>query len=249
MPLDAPLIVLAMIAARVAGLATCAPGWGTPGLEARLRLALIALVTLVLAPAVGPTVQAPATTTALGLALVVEAGLGASLGFGLALVVASARQAGEMIGLQAGLTPAAVMDPDAGEGLTPIGHLYGLIALGAFLALDGPLQLVLGLLGSYRAFPAGSGLELLSEATVTAAFVRVGLALAATLQAAAPVALALLTASVAMGLVARLGGSSPLGGLAWPARAALAIVLVGLGLTMLAAWAGRTWLAAMSGGP
>jgi flagellar biosynthetic protein FliR len=246
MLVDAYMMTLAMIAARVAGLATCAPGWGTPGLEVRPRLALIVLVTLVLAPAVGPMVHVPATTTAFGLALVVELGLGAALGFGLALVVASARQAGEMIGLQAGLTPAAVMDPDAGDGLTPIGHLYGLIALGAFLALDGPLQLVVGLLGSYRALPAGSGLELLSEATVTAAFGRVGLALAATLQAAAPVALALLTASVALGLVARLGGASPLGGLAWPARAALAIVLVGLGLATLAAWASRMWIMNLS---
>ena len=60
-----------------------------------------------------------------------------------------------MVGCQAGLSPAALFDPEAGDGMTPLGHLYGLVALGVFLALDGPTQLVVALAESYRWIPAG----------------------------------------------------------------------------------------------
>ena len=79
----------------------------------------------------------------MGRACLVEGLGGAALGWSAALIVAGARQAGELVGLQAGLSPAALLDPEAAEELTPLGHLYGLVALAVFLALDGPLAPIL----------------------------------------------------------------------------------------------------------
>src|SRR5205823_4880255 len=79
----------------------------------------------------------------------------AALGLSAALVVAGARQAGELVGAQAGFAPAALFDPEAGDEMTALGHLYGLVALGVFLALDGPLALVRALVESYRVIPPG----------------------------------------------------------------------------------------------
>ena len=51
----------------------------------------------------------------------VEVLVGAALGWSAALIVAGARQAGEVVGRQAGLSAAALFDPEAGDELTPAG--------------------------------------------------------------------------------------------------------------------------------
>ena len=56
---------------------------------------------------------------------------------------------------QAGLSTTTLFDPESGEELTPLGRLYGLVAMAAFLSLGGPLALVRALADSYAAIPAG----------------------------------------------------------------------------------------------
>lgn len=230
---------LALVLARVLGLAWTAPVLGTPGLDARVRLGLAALLTLILLPAVGPAVAAPVGWSALLRTGLIEGLIGAALGWSASLVIAGARQAGEVVGAQAGLSPAALLDPDASDELTPLGHLYGLIALATFLALDGPLTLVRSLIESYRVLPVGG--SVLSAETASLAFGRVGEALALALRAAAPAALALALAGVALGLLGRAAPSLPLMTLALPARAAVGLALVFLGLLTLAATLSSAW--------
>src|SRR4051812_14385004 len=193
--------VSALVLARVLGLAWTAPTLATPGLDGRFRLALAVLLGATLLPIVGPSLAAPDGWAALGRACLVEGLVGAALGWTAALVVAGARQAGEIVGMQAGLSPAALLDPDAGDELTPLGHLYGLVALAVFLALDGPLVLVRALVESYRVLPLGA--TILSGETARQAFGRVGAALELALGAAAPTALAVALAGVALGLLGR----------------------------------------------
>ena len=138
------------------------------------------------------------------------------------LVVAAARLAGEVVGFQAGLSPAALLDPDAGAGMTPTGHLYGLIALATFVALDGPLRLLGALAESYRAWPPGA-VGLSAEAVVRA-FGQVDLMLELALRAAAPAGLALALAGAALGFLGRAARRSrrwrsrfrPASASAWP---------------------------------
>jgi flagellar biosynthesis protein FliR len=230
---------LALVLARVTGLAWTAPTWAVPGLEGRFRLVLALLLGAVILPLVGPSLAAPDGWAAVGRACVAEGLVGAGLGWSAALVVAGARQAGEIVGMQAGLSPAALLDPEAGDGLTPMGHLYGLIALAVFLALDGPLALVRALVESYRVMPAGE--VVLSVATAQQAFGRVGGALELAVRAAAPTALALAMAGVALGLLGRAAPSLPLVALSLPVRFGLGLVLVVLGLAALAATLAAAW--------
>jgi flagellar biosynthesis protein FliR len=137
------------------------------------------------------------------------------------------------------LSPAALLDPEAAEELTPLGHLYGLVALAVFLALDGPLALVDGLIESYRVLPVG-GLTL-SDETARQAFGRLGAALELVLQAAAPTALALALAGVALGLLGRAAPSLPLVAISLPIRFAFGLALVVLGLAVLAATLAAAW--------
>jgi flagellar biosynthetic protein FliR len=235
--------VWTLVLARVLGLAWTAPAFTTPGLDARFRLALAALLCGVVLPVVGPSLgaaaPAPAGWAAAGRACLIEGLVGAALGWSAGLIVAGARQAGELVGLQAGLSPAALLDPEAAEELTPLGHLYGLVALAVFLALDGPLALVTGLVESYRVLPVG-GL-VLSDETARQAFGRVGAALELVLRAAAPAALALALAGVALGLLGRAAPSLPLVALSLPVRFALGLALVVLGLAALVATLAAAW--------
>lgn len=233
----------ALILGRVTGACWTAPALAAPGLGARIRLLLAVLLTAVLAPALAPELDAPADAIGLARATLAEAFTGAVLGWSAALVVAGARQAGELVGAQAGLAPAALFDPEAGDDLTPLGHLYGLIALAAFLALDGPLRLVQTLAESYRVLPAG-GLSL-SEETARLIFGRVGEALELALRAAAPPALALALAGVALGLLGRAAPSLPLLALSLPVRTLLGLALVVVGLVALGALLSSAWSATL----
>jgi flagellar biosynthetic protein FliR len=236
-----------LVLARTLGLVATAPTLAAPGLEPRFRLLLAVALAVLIAPVVGPSMAMQTNASAIALACLGEAVVGAALGWAAGLVIAGARQAGEVVGAQAGLSTAALFDPDAGDGVTPMGHLYGLIALGVFLALDGPLMLVRALVESYEVMPAG-GLGM-SREMADVAFGHVGRALALAVRASAPVAIALTLAGVALGLVARAAPSLPMATMALPVRYALGLVLAVLGAAALAGTLAAAWRAwPMSGG-
>jgi len=239
----ARLVVLAgpwlMVLARALGLAWTAPVLATPGWGGRARLILAGTLAALVAPVVAADLTAPPTAWVLAGACLAELAIGAGLGWAGALVIAGARQAGEVVGGQSGLSPAALFDPEAGDGLTPLGHLYGLVALGVFLALDGPPQLVGALAESYRVVPAGGAPP--SAEVANWAFERVGRALALTLRASAPPALALTIAGLALGLLGRAAPSLQLLSLSLPARTLVGLALAALGLVTLAATLGSAW--------
>lgn len=228
-----------LVFARVAGLAWVAPAFSTEALGWRIRLGLCVALAAALAPVVGSAIEPPAGIPALGRACLMEALAGAALGWVAALVVAGARQAGEVVGLQAGLSPAALIDPEASEEMNALGHLYGLLALGVFLALDGPLSLLGALADSYRVMPAGR-LALTGE-TASWAFGQVGEALALALRLAAPCALALVLAGLALGLLSRATPGVQFASFSLPGRSVIGLVLVLLGLASLVFTLSGAW--------
>lgn len=237
----------ALVLARVTGLCWTAPALATAGLGGRGRFVLTVALTGLIAPVIGGGLAPVSDAWALGSVCVVELAIGAGLGWAGSLVIAGARQAGEIVGAQAGLSPAALFDPEAGDGMTALGHLYGLVALGVFLALDGPTQLVVALAEGYRAVPAGGGAAPSAE-LVAWAFERVARALELTLRASAPPALALTLAGLALGLLGRASPSLQLVSLSLPARTLIGLALAGLGLVALVATLGAAWGAAFPWG-
>ena len=237
-----------LVFARTLGLVWTAPALASPGLGARMRLILAVILTALLVPVVGPDLPPIATPLSLIPATLIELFIGAGLGWSASLVIAGARQAGEIVGLQAGLSPAALFDPEAGGEMTALGHLYGLVALAVFLRLDGPLELTRALAESFRAIPAG-GVGF-SATTATRVCGQIGWALTLALRAAAPAAVALAMAGIALGLLGRAAPSFALVTLALPARVLLGLVLVLVGLTTLVATLTTAWLGTFPwGGP
>jgi flagellar biosynthetic protein FliR len=235
-----------LVLARVLGLCWTAPGIATPGLDGRSRILLAGFLTALIAPVIGRDLMVPTSPWALAAWCLFELAIGAGLGWSASLVIAGARQAGEIVGVQAGLSPAALFDPELGDGLTPLGHLYGLMALGVFLVLEGPTQLVTALAESYRVIPPGGSSP--SPEVATWAFGQVGLALQLALRIAAPPTMALTLAGLALGLLGRTAPSLQLVSLSLPVRTILGLALATLGLLTLAATLGQAWLSVLSGG-
>ncbi|WP_165231999.1 flagellar biosynthetic protein FliR [Aquisphaera insulae] len=233
-----------LIVARVAGLCATAPLTAISGVDVRFKLLLAVMLGVVLIPVLEPTIGPTPTGPALAWAAILEAVFGALLGLSAGLIVAGARQAGDLVAAQAGLSAATLFNPETGEESSALGHLYGLIALGVFLGMQGPLVLVAAVAESYRVVPAGG--FLLDAASASQVFAQVGGALALSLRAAAPAAIALAIAGLAMGWIGRLAPAIPVLAMSLPLRSLLGIVLVILSLgalvaTLSQAWAGWPW--------
>ncbi len=231
----------ALVAARTSGVCFTAPVLAAPGLDWRFRIVTALALGVWTAPLAAASVVAPTSAVGLGWLIVNEALVGGLMGMSASLVVAAARQAGELVSSQAGLSTSALFDPETGEELTALGHLYGLIALATFIGLDGPLVILDALLRSYEAIPVGR--SALGRESADALFLQTAEALKLALRAAAPPAAALAIAGVALGWLGRLAPSVPLMALSLPIRAALGVVLVMASLAGLAACLDGAWLA------
>jgi flagellar biosynthesis protein FliR len=229
----------ALVLSRVLGLCLTAPGLAGPGLSWRLRLGLSGTLGVVLAPVLAGRVAVPPGWSGIAWAGLGEVLTGATLGMAAGLIVAGARAAGDLVAAQLGLSTTTLFDPESGEEITPLGRLYGWVALSAFLGLGGPIALVRALADSYAVVPAGQ--FSLSRQAATDLFGRVGGALELALRAAAPPAVALIMAGIAMAWLSRTAPSLPFLIMALPIRAVLGMILVLLGLAGLAATLGGAW--------
>ena len=173
-----------LVLARTFGFCLTAPALAVPELDWRFRAVLALVLGAAVIPVLHGLIAPPSDWSTAAWSIVLEALTGGILGWSAALVITGARMAGTLISAPAGLSTAALFDPETGEEMTVLGGLYGWIALVVFLVLDGPLNLVRALVESYRAVPAG-GL-LVSRETAALAFAQVGHALELSLRAAAP---------------------------------------------------------------
>src|SRR5262245_7593101 len=213
--------VWALVLARVLGLCLTGPGLATPGLSWRFRLGLAGMLGTILAPVLSGRVTMPPDWPGTAWAGLGEVLIGGMLGMAAGLIVAGARAAGDLVAAQVGLATTTLLDPESGEELTPLGRLYGWVATVAFLGLGGPLALVRALADSYAAVPPGRWP--LSQQTVIEGFGQVGRTLELALRAAAPPAVALIMAGIALAWLSRTAPSLPFLVMALPIRAVLGI--------------------------
>ncbi|MBI5920422.1 MAG: flagellar biosynthetic protein FliR [Betaproteobacteria bacterium] len=187
--------------ARILTLLSVAPVFNNAGLSGQIRLVIGLAIGLALAPAL-PPMPAISPGSWLGfLVLVQQMLIGAVLGFTLRITFSAVDMAGELIGLQMGLSFATFYDPQTSAQTPVISEFLGLLMLLLFLAMNGHL-LTLSVLGesfkllpiSTTPFAAGGFAALLSwSATLFSA----GLMLAL------PLIAALLIANIALGVLAR----------------------------------------------
>lgn len=204
---------------RMLALVSTAPILSDPAVPRQVKVALAAILAVVLAPALGAAAAVPPVSAAGVWILVQQVLIGVAMGFSMRLVFAAVQAAGEYIGLQMGLSFASLIDPSSGGQSTVVARLLSLLAMLIFLAVDGHLQLIAALAHSFETLPVGAaplaaGGWLLVARSGGEIFVT-GLMLAL------PLVTALLTLNLAMGILNR---ASP----------QFSIFAVGFPLTLLA---------------
>lgn len=204
---------------RMLALVGTAPIFGEAAVPRQVKVLLAAVLTLVLAPAIGRMPAVPVFSVPGVWILVQQVLIGVAMGFTMRMVFAAVQAAGEYVGLQMGLSFASFFDPMGGGHTAVVARLMYMLALLLFLAIDGHLLLIAALAGSFETLPV-------ADAPLTAAGWRF-LAGAGTeifasgLLLALPLVTALLILNLAMGILNR---ASP----------QFSIFAVGFPLTLLA---------------
>lgn len=204
---------------RLLSLCTTAPILGDRAVPARLKIALAMACSILVAPTLSDAPTVPPFSGDGLLLLVQQVLIGIAIGMGMRFVFAAVELAGDMIGMQMGLSFATFIDPQNSTQTPIVGSFLGIIATLILLALNGHLMMIGVLIDSFRIIPISAQPELaLSVERVVALggeIFRIGLHLSL------PVLATLLVLNLAMGVLSR-------------AAPQLNVIAVGFPLTILA---------------
>lgn len=217
--------------ARILALIMSAPVFSNPGMPLRVRVGLAIMITLIVAPTLGPPPAIDPGSLAGLFILAQQIVIGLALGFAIRLVFVAVEMAGELAGLQMGLGFAVFFDPQH-AGQTPVvGQFLGLVATLAFLAGDGHLQMIYFLSLSFSTLPIGTAsLEAPTFIMLThwgAEIFRSGVLLAM------PILAALLIANLALGILTRAAPQLNLFAIGFPLTLGLGLLMLSLTLPFL----------------
>jgi flagellar biosynthetic protein FliR len=194
-----------------------------------VRVGVVVLITLALAP----TVPMPETVGGAGMALIAlrETLIGLALTFSIRIIVAGAEFAGHLTGFQMGFSYASVVDPQSGARNNVVSALYANVATLVFLVINGHHQMLEALAASYQALPpggapAGGDLATLVARTLGQIFV-IGLRMAL------PVILVLVIVEIALGLVSRVAPQLNLMVTGAPVRILVGLFVLGTTLAIV----------------
>ena len=186
---------------RVLAMLSIAPVLGHQSIPARVKIGLAASIALIIGPTL-PEIPASAYDgwNALNI-LMQQMAIGLVFGFILRLVFAGIELAGDLVGLQMGLSFATFVDPQNSTQAPLLGSFLGIIASLVFLAINGHLMLIAGIVDSFRAFPVGMGENSLPPVRgligLGGEVARIGLHLAL------PVVTTMLICNIALGVLTR----------------------------------------------
>jgi flagellar biosynthetic protein FliR len=187
--------------ARIFGLLASAPIFNSVAQPQRIRLVTGLVITLAIVPVLPPMpAVAPGSWLGLGI-LAQQIVIGVLMGFTLRLAFAAVDIAGDLIGMQMGLSFAIFYDPQ-NAGQTPvISEFLGLLTMLIFLALNGHLLTLQVLVESFRLLPVAP--TPFAAGGLTAMLAWSSVLFSAGLLLALPMIAALLIANLAMGVLAR----------------------------------------------
>jgi flagellar biosynthesis protein FliR len=186
---------------RILALLAAAPVLGNTAIPMRVKIGLGVLITLILAPAIGPLPGLEPASPAGLLVLSQQVVIGLAMGFAMRIVFSAVELAGEIAGLQMGLGFATFFTPHSDGSTLVVGKFLGLLATLVFLSLNGHLLMLSVLAESFSAFPisaepfSAGGWRRLAEWG--------GTIFLAGLQLALPVVAALLIVNLALGILTR----------------------------------------------
>ena len=215
--------------ARVIALVAAIPAFAGVAASVRMKLGLAVATALVLFPLMAPhTPQVDFTLTGFGLLMVNEVLLGALIGLVAQLVFTAVSFGGTVIGYQMGFAAANIFDPQTTQQLSLMSQFINILALLAFLALDGHHFFFRVIVESYQLLPPGP-LDFSGGAVAT--LMRLGSHMFVLgVKFSAPVLALLLITNIVLGILARVFPQLNVFMLSFPLNIGIALIVIGLTL-------------------
>lgn len=209
---------------RLLALIGTAPLFGESTIPRQAKIGLAALITVAVAPTIGDIPVVPVYSFDGFLIILNEIGIGIALGFSMRLVFTAVQYAGEIVGLQMGLSFASFYDRNSGGQTMVLARFLNVIAVLLFLAMDGHLLMLATVVDSFSALPisatplSSSGWGAVARAGGTVFSSGVLLAL--------PLIAALLTLNLVMGILNRASPQLSIFAVGFPVTLAGGMVLM-----------------------
>jgi len=156
--LEPMLVVVLLAMARAGGALLALPQFAGKSVPGMVRAITLVAISIALVGSAAPPQLAAAHPLAIGVAVIVEVVVGAALGFVLHLWLAAARIAGEILGVEMGLSFSAVADPTQPGTSTAVAAILGQLAIQLFFALRIDHVVVAALAKSVRTVPLGAAI-------------------------------------------------------------------------------------------
>jgi flagellar biosynthetic protein FliR len=217
-----PVVRFALLLVRPGMVLMLAPGISGRHVPAMAKIGATVLIAVGLLPSVGLPVSLDGG--ALPFIVLHEIAVGMALAFVLRALIGGAELAGHLSSYQIGFSYGATIDPASGVRSTVLVSLYGMLAVLAFLGINGHHALLRALAASYAGVPIGAGQ--VHESIVTAVRDIFALVFVVGLRLAAPVLIVVFIVEVVVGLISRAAPSLNFMVIGYPIRIIAGLIVV-----------------------
>lgn len=233
LPFPSPreVIFFMLVLSRVAGIFAALPVFGGRTIPLRIKAITVFMITLVCFPTLQVALpQVPSDVFTLALLLFGEVMIGLTLAFITQIVFAAVEFSGQILGMQMGLTISSVIDPSHGTQTQIMSVVQTLFATLMFLSLNIHHLFIRAIMDSFRVIPLG-GWRLSGE-LVNFIVMRTADIFIIGIRLAAPVMVALLLATVALGIMARAFPQMNIFMISMPLNVGLGLIILGMTLSI-----------------
>jgi flagellar biosynthetic protein FliR len=223
-----------LVLARITPLFLLAPPFSSPMIPPRVRGIIAVGIAIGLTPIALHGQHIPSDPWTLAMLTIAGGLVGLGFAFSFAVLFGAIESAGSLADLGAGFSYGGLIDPVNGNEGGALAHVYSLVGIAIFLIIGGEAWVLRGLTRTFTLVPLTStpnidGLVSGAEQVFTTVF-------ASALEVAAPVLIALLITDVAFGVVSRVVPQLNVFAVGFPAKVAVAMLLVGASLPFVAGW-------------
>lgn len=213
---------------RVLAVFTSAPIFSSKAFPVRARIALAFFIAFAAQASLqSQPIISVTGPEAMG-AVIQQVGIGLAIGFTIRLVFAAIELAGEVVGLQMGLSFASFFDPSLNTQSSAVARFFGHMAAFLFIVMNGHLLVMMAVIRSFDAFPVGQNFL---EALKTMKLYSLGSDIFASgLWIALPMVGMLMFVNLAFGIVSRVAPQMNLFSIGFPIM--LTVGLIGITATL-----------------
>lgn len=216
--------------ARVSGVCLIAPVFGANVIPARIRAAIVLLLTLVLMPLAPVSTVDPLSAPGVA-TMAAQLLIGAAVGFVLKLTFEAVALGGQLVAQSMSLGFSEMINPQGGGSTVVLSQFYMVLVTLLFVVMDGHLRLIALLAGSFHSLPPGA--DVIGPNALHAVVMFGGQLFAGAVRVALPAMTSLLVVNLGFAAISRAAPSMNLFAVGFPITISLGFIALWLALRSL----------------